>query len=209
MKITDLKVSVGGFSLSVPHAEFTPGKIHGIVGHNGSGKTILLKTIMGILEPESGVIDYEGLTMQEITFMSQRPYLLHGSVYDNLIYPLKLRGINPQDAAVAAEIDRLLELAGLLPMKNQYARSLSSGERQKLSFLRAVIFKPKFIMMDETLSNMDPESEGQILQLIREIQSSGAPITWLIVNHQLEAKEDLCDVIHRMEKGRYIGIIKG
>ena len=110
---------------------------------------------------------------------------------------------------MAAEIDRLLEKVGLLPMKNQYARSLSSGERQKLSFLRAVIFKPKFIMMDETLSNMDPESEAQILDLIREIQGSGEPMTWLIVNHQLEQKDDLCDVIHRMEKGSYCGIIKG
>ena len=209
MKITDLKVSVGGFTLAVSQAEFAPGKIHGIVGHNGSGKTILLKTLMGILEPESGVIDYEGLAMTDVTLMSQRPYLLHGTVYENLVYPLKLRGIDPKKTEMAAEIDRLLERVGLLGMKNQYARSLSSGERQKLSFLRAVIFKPKFIMMDETLSNMDPESEAQILDLIREIQGSGEPVTWLIVNHQLEQKEDLCDVIHRMEKGHYCGIIKG
>jgi len=209
MKITDLKVSVGGFSLSVPEAYIAPGKIHGIVGHNGSGKTILLKTIMGILTPEDGSIDYEGLTMEDVTLMSQRPYLLHGSVYDNLIYPLKLRGCNPQIPEMAAEIDRLLERVGLLPLKYQYARSLSSGERQKLSFLRAIIFKPKFIMMDETLSNMDPESEAQILGLIREIQAGDKPVTWLIVNHQLEQKEELCDVIHRMEKGIYCGIIKG
>ena len=208
MKITDLKVSAGGFSLSVPSAEFAPGKIHGITGHNGSGKTILLKTIMGIMTPSSGEIDYEGLTVQEVTLMSQRPYLLHGSVYENLVYPLKLRGIDPKAPEVADEIDRLLDRVGLLPLKNQYARSLSSGERQKLSFLRAIIFKPKFIMMDETLSNMDPESEAQILGLIREIQEKD-PVTWLIVNHQLEQKENLCDEIHRMEKGHYCGIIKG
>ena len=208
MKITDLKVSAGSFSLSVPSAEFAPGKIHGITGHNGSGKTILLKTIMGIMTPSSGEIDYEGLTVQEVTLMSQRPYLLHGSVYENLVYPLKLRGIDPKAPEVADEIDRLLDRVGLLPLKNQYARSLSSGERQKLSFLRAIIFKPKFIMMDETLSNMDPESEAQILGLIREIQEKN-PVTWLIVNHQLEQKENLCDEIHRMEKGRYCGIIKG
>lgn len=208
MKITDLKVTAGSFSLSIPSAEFTPGKIHGIVGHNGSGKTILLKTIMGIMTPDSGSIDYEGLTPQEITFMSQRPYLLHASVYENLVYPLKLRGIKPDAPEMAAEIDRLLERVGLLPMKDQYARSLSSGERQKLSFLRAVIFKPKFVMMDETLSNMDPESEAQILDIIREIQRT-EPITWLIVNHQLEQKKDLCDLIHRMEKGKYCGITEG
>ncbi len=208
MKITDLKTTVGGFTLSVPDAYFEPGKIHGIVGHNGSGKTILLKTIMGILTPETGCIDYEGLAMTDVTLMSQRPYLLHGSVYENLVYPLKLRGMKPDSPEMAAEIDCMLNRVGLLPLKNQYARSLSSGERQKLSFLRAIIFKPKLIMMDETLSNMDPESEEQILSLIREIQETD-PVTWLIVNHQLEQKEELCDVIHRMEKGTYGGIIKG
>ncbi len=208
MKITDLNVSAGGFSLSVPYADFTPGKIHGITGHNGSGKTILLKTIMGIMIPEAGSIDYEGLTMQDVTLMSQRPYLLHGSVYENLVYPLKLRGIDPKTPEMSEEIDRLLGRVGLLPMKNQYARSLSSGERQKLSFLRAIIFKPKFIMMDETLSNMDPESEAQIISLIREIQDT-EPVTWLVVNHQLEQKQNLCDEVHRMEKGHYCGIIKG
>ena len=68
---------------------------------------------------------------------------------------------------------------GLLGQKNQYARSLSSGERQKLSFLRAVIFKPRFIMMDETLSNLDPESEEIIIGLMKDIQQD-SPVTWLI-----------------------------
>jgi len=208
MKITDLKTRVGAFTLSVPDAYFEPGKIHGIVGHNGSGKTILLKTIMGILMPEAGHVDYEGLMPQDITLMSQRPYLLHGSVYENLVYPLKLRGIKPDSTEMDAEINHLLDRVGLLSLKHQYARSLSSGERQKLSFLRAIIFKPKLIMMDETLSNMDPESEAQILSLIMEMQKT-EPVTWLIVNHQLEQKEALCDVIHRMEKGTYCGIIKG
>lgn len=184
--------------------ELMPGKIHGLVGHNGSGKTILLKCIMGILTPDRGTIDYEGLTPQDITLMSQRPYLLHASVYDNLVYPLKVRGQRPDEK----EMDRLLERVGLLAQKKQYARSLSSGERQKLSFLRAIVFGPKFVMMDETLSNMDHDSEAVILDLIRQTQAE-RPITWLIVNHQLEQKKELCDVMHRMEKGRYCGITEG
>ena len=63
-------------------------------------------------------------------------------------------------------------------------------------------------MMDETLSNMDPGSEAAILDLIRQTQAE-RPITWLIVNHQLEQKKELCDVMHRMEKGRYCGITEG
>ena len=204
MIITDLSKTEGDFTLQIDRMELLPGKIHGLVGHNGSGKTILLKCIMGILTPDRGTIDYEGLTPQDITLMSQRPYLLHASVYDNLVYPLKVRGQRPDEK----EMDRLLERVGLLAQKKQYARSLSSGERQKLSFLRAMVFGPKFVMMDETLSNMDPDSEAVILDLIRQTQAE-RPITWLIVNHQLEQKKELCDVLHRMEKGRYCGITEG
>ena len=204
MRITDLSKTEGDFTLQIDRMELAPGKIHGLVGHNGSGKTILLKCIMGILTPDRGTIDYEGLTPQDITLMSQRPYLLHASVYDNLVYPLKVRGQRPDEK----EMDYLLERVGLLAQKNQYARSLSSGERQKLSFLRAMVFGPKFVMMDETLSNMDPDSEAVILDLIRQTQDE-QPITWLIVNHQLEQKKELCDVMHRMEKGRYCGITEG
>ncbi len=204
MIITDLSKKEGDFTLQIDRMELAPGKIHGLVGHNGSGKTILLKCIMGILTPDRGTIDYEGLTPQDITLMSQRPYLLHASVYDNLVYPLKVRGQRPDET----EMDRLLERVGLLAQKKQYARSLSSGERQKLSFLRAMVFGPKFVMMDETLSNMDPDSEAIILDLIRQTQDE-RPITWLIVNHQLEQKKELCDVMHRMEKGRYCGITEG
>ena len=204
MIITDLSKTEGDFTLQIDRMELMPGKIHGLVGHNGSGKTILLKCIMGILTPDRGTIDYEGLTPQDITLMSQRPYLLHASVYDNLVYPLKVRGQRPDEK----EMDRLLERVGLLAQKKQYARSLSSGERQKLSFLRAMVFGPKFVMMDETLSNMDPDSEAVILDLIRQTQAE-RPITWLIVNHQLEQKKELCDVMHRMEKGRYCGITEG
>ena len=204
MIITDLSKTEGDFTLQIDRMELLPGKIHGLVGHNGSGKTILLKCIMGILTPDRGTIDYEGLTPQDITLMSQQPYLLHASVYDNLVYPLKVRGQRPDEK----EMDRLLERVGLLAQKKQYARSLSSGERQKLSFLRAMVFGPKFVMMDETLSNMDPDSEAVILDLIRQTQAE-RPITWLIVNHQLEQKKELCDVMHRMEKGRYCGITEG
>lgn len=199
MKIINLEKKVGDFRLEIDYLNIEPGRIHGLAGHNGCGKTILLKTIMGILEPDSGRIDPEGLDRRDMTMMTQRPYLLHESVYENVIYPLKIRGIKVDEA----EVDRLLETAGLLAQKNQYARSLSSGERQKLSFLRAVIFGPKFVIMDETLSNMDPESEQSIVSMIKEIQAQ-EPITWLIVSHQAEHRSGLCEVMHYMEKGRII-----
>ena len=205
MKITDLEKNVGSFNLKLDDLYIKPGLVHGLAGHNGSGKTVLLKLIMGILEPDRGTIDLDGMDRRNMTMMSQRPYLLTGSVYDNIVYPLKLRKIKPDEA----EIDSLLERTGLLAQKNQYARSLSSGERQKLSFLRAIIFEPEFIIMDETLSNLDPESERAIVEIIKEIQSE-RPVTWLMVSHGRDVREELCDIIHYMEKGRITDeVIKG
>ena len=205
MKITDLEKNIGSFNLKIDDLYIKPGLVHGLAGHNGSGKTVLLKLIMGILEPDRGTIDLDGMDRRNMTMMSQRPYLLTGSVYDNIVYPLKLRKIKPDEA----EIDSFLERTGLLAQKNQYARSLSSGERQKLSFLRAIIFEPEFIIMDETLSNLDPESERAIVEIIKEIQSE-RPVTWLMVSHGRDVREELCDIIHYMEKGRITDeVIKG
>lgn len=205
MKITDLEKNVGNFNLKIDDLYIKPGLIHGLAGHNGCGKTVLLKLIMGILEPDRGRIDLEGMDRRAMTMMSQRPYLLTGSVYDNIVYPLKLRRIKPDEA----RINELLERTGLLAQKNQYARSLSSGERQKLSFIRAIIFRPEFIIMDETLSNLDPESERVIVEIIKEIQQM-RPVTWLMVSHGQDVREELCDIIHYMEKGRITDeVIKG
>ena len=188
MKITNLEKTIGNFHLEVDDLYIEPGKIHGIVGPNGCGKTVFLKMVAKILKPDGGSIDYEGLTGRDITMMSQRPYLMDASVYQNLIYPLTLRGIRPDEDAV----DQMLERAGLLSQK-----------KQKLSFLRALIFHPKLIMVDETLSNLDPESEALFEGMIVEVQKE-APITWMIVNHQLDHIYQLCDQIHYMEKGRFV-----
>lgn len=199
MRITNIEKTIGKFHMEVDDLYIEPEKIHGIVGPNGCGKTVFLKMLAGIIMPDKGTLDYEGLSPRDITMMFQQPYLTHDSVYENLIYPLRIRGIRPDEE----EIDRMLNRVGLKEQKRQYARSLSSGERQKLSFLRAVIFKPRMIMVDETLSNLDSESEELFVGMISEIQKE-RPITWLIVNHQLDHIYQLCDEIHYMEKGRFV-----
>ncbi len=199
MRITELRKRIGKTDLYVEDLKIESGRIHGLVGPNGCGKTTLLKLIMGIVEPDSGTVDYEGLKPSDITMMSQRPYLMHSSVYDNIIYPLKIRGekIDP------AEIDALLERAGILEIKDQYAGSLSSGERQKLSFIRAIVFRPKMILMDETLSNLDADSEKLFREMVMERHREDGS-TWLIVSHQWDEMNELFDEVHHMEKGRVV-----
>jgi len=199
MRITDLRKKIGKTDLYIEDLKIESGLIHGLVGPNGCGKTTLLKLIMGIVPPDSGTIDYEGLSMTDMTMMSQRPYLMHKSVYDNIVYPLKIRG----EKADSDEVRALMERAGLLDLKDQYAGSLSSGERQKLSFIRAIVFRPKMVLMDETLSNLDAESEALFKEIIMERHREDGS-TWLIVSHQWDEMNDLFDKVHHMEKGRIV-----
>ena len=199
MRITELRKKVGKTDLYIEDLKIESGMIHGLVGPNGCGKTTLLKVIMGITEPDSGSIDYEGLKPSDITMMSQRPYLMHANVYDNIVYPLKIRGVKPDEA----KIDELLERTGLLDIKDQYAGSLSSGERQKLSFIRAIVFRPKMVLMDETLSNLDADSEKLFREIVMERHREDGS-TWLIVSHQWDEMNELFDKVHHMEKGRIV-----
>ncbi|MEG2082887.1 MAG: ATP-binding cassette domain-containing protein, partial [Oscillospiraceae bacterium] len=125
--------------------------------------------------------------------------LLHTTVYQNLIYPLKIRNYTIEEE----QVDYWLARAGLTDKKKQYARSLSSGEQQKLSFIRALIFKPKLVIIDETLSNLDPDSAALFEQLILE-QQNKEPITWITISHQLVHIKKICDIVHFMENGNIV-----
>ena len=97
MKIIDVEKKIGDFRLQIDQFEIEEGEIHGFIGSNGSGKTTLAKIIMDVLKPDKGKIDYGNLKMTDITMTSQRPYLLHDTVYENIVYPLKIRKIPPRN----------------------------------------------------------------------------------------------------------------
>ncbi|MCL2678490.1 MAG: ABC transporter ATP-binding protein [Clostridiales bacterium] len=196
MKISNLEKNFGEFSLRIESLALPPGQIYGIIGPNGSGKTTAIKLIAGLLKPDGGAIDREGLSPRDITLAPRKPYLLHDSVYRNLVYPLRLRGIKPNPH----EIDRCLKIAGLENRRDQFALSLSTGEQQKLSLIRALIFSPKLILLDEALSNLDLESVGLFERLILGRQQK-EPVTWVIISHQLSHIQRLCSYLFFMHNG--------
>ena len=197
MKISSIHKSFGKFSLRVEELSLRPGEIYGVIGPNGCGKTTLMKIIAGLLKPDSGRIDHEGLTPRDITMVSRKPYLIHDTVERNLVYPLIIRGIKPDDGLVKS----YLEIAGLWEAREEYAPGLSSGQQQKLALMRALIFSPKLVLIDEAFSNLDMESAAAFEQLILERQRS-SPVTYIICAHQLSHIQRLCGYVFFMHGGR-------
>jgi len=196
MKISNVKKNYEKFSLFIKDLDMPEGKIYGIIGPNGCGKTTAMKLMAGVTKPDSGFIDYEGLTQRDITMVLRKPYILHDTVIRNLVYPLKLRGIKP-DAGI---VDHYLEITGLQNYRDEYALTLSGGEQQKLALVRALIFSPKMIFVDEAFSNMDIESVAFFENYILEMQKEKKK-TWVIISHQLSNIRHLCEHVFFMFSG--------
>lgn len=187
LEVKDLKVSYGkieaikGISLKV-----NKGEIVTLVGANGAGKTTLLKTISGILKPSAGVINFEGKNIQNIA--------PHNRVLEGLCQAPEGRGIFPGMTVLenlemgkysrpdwknelAEDLERIYTLfPRLKERQNQAGGTLSGGEQQMLSIGRALMSRPRLLLLDEPSMGLAPMFIQQIFNIIREIQSQGVSI---------------------------------
>ena len=189
-----------GFSLHIERLVIERPGIYGLVGPNGCGKSSTAKLIAGILRPDSGTIR-TGLEAGKITMVTQKPYIMDDTVLGNLAYPLRLRRFRKAQAEDLC----LEELAkvGLLHRKNQHARALSGGEKQKLALLRAMIFDPELIILDEAMTDLDLDSLDLFIRMIRDRQER-RPAIWIIISHQLAQVRRLCRHLFFMSGGRLV-----
>ncbi len=197
MIVSGLKKTLGAFNLDIESLSLSKPGIYGLIGPNGCGKTTVAKILSGVVRADSGNIDNEGLDSREITMIPQKSYFIDDSVYNNLVYPLKIRGIRPEQSIC----DACLEKIALAGRRNQHASSLSSGEQQKLALMRAVIFEPKFIIVDEALTDLDIDSLDMFERMFLDMQER-KPIIWLVISHQLAHVQRLCDYVFFMENGK-------
>jgi len=197
MLLRDVKKKLGSFSLSVDNLTISEPGIYGLIGPNGCGKSTLTKIITGLLAPDSGTVDTEGLSAKDITYLSRKPYIMEDTVYNNLVYPLKLRNIKLEENEIAAFLGKMK----FTQRGNQRAKSLSGGELQKLAFLRSLIFRPKFIVADEAMTALDGESLELFENTIIEDQEREQSI-WLIVSHHMPHINRICKKVYSMLDGR-------
>src|SRR3972149_2080594 len=132
-----------------------------VVGPSGAGKTTLLRLLDLLEEPTSGRVFFDGvdtarpekdkvLLRRQIGMVFQQVNMLNTSVYENVAYPLRIRGVKDK---VAEKVDEVLELVGLRGFEKRKALTLSGGEMQRISLAQSLIFDPKLLLLDEPTAN--------------------------------------------------------
>lgn len=182
--------------------EFKSGKINVLMGRNGIGKSTLFNIIAGLDEDYEGSIAYDGEAlsrekMQDITLVSQKPYILNRSVYENLAYPLRLRKYSKRE--IEEKVEFYIEKLQLKELRDQNGQSLSGGEMQRVSLGRALIFSPKLLLLDEYTASIDERSLGFMEEIVLEYKETGANI--IMITHSKEQAERLGDSLVYMKEG--------
>jgi ABC-type Fe3+/spermidine/putrescine transport system ATPase subunit len=184
-----------------------PGQVLGLVGHSGSGKTTLLRVMAGLQAPDAGTVKIDDIVvndprvvipphLRELSMVFQSPGLWpHMTVAENIRFTLEDRSRVEQDR----RIDALLSAAGLTEYGSRFPGQLSGGEARRVSILRALAPEKRYMLMDEPLVNLDPETKAEIHRLIRS-EARGRGV--LYVTHDASELEGFADVVIRMRRGR-------
>ncbi|MDV3167088.1 MAG: ATP-binding cassette domain-containing protein [Vigna little leaf phytoplasma] len=184
------------------HLDINTGDIFGLIGKTGSGKTTLLRIMNGFLKADNEENIIRKFTRMESSMIFQHFNLLHNlNVFDNAALPLKLRKITNKD--IDHKINNLLQMFGLLEIKNAYPKILSGGQKQRLAIVRSLSILPKIIFCDEPTSALDEETSQDILKIIKEINQR-YKTTIVFVSHDMKIIQNLCNKIAILEKGLII-----
>jgi ABC-type Fe3+/spermidine/putrescine transport system ATPase subunit len=194
--------AVDDFSCSVPRGSFTT-----LLGPSGCGKTTLLRIIAGFFEPDGGTVFIGGKDQRGIapehreTGIVFQDYALfpHMKAAENLAYGLKIRGAKKD--LIREETAKTASLLGLEGLLDRYPGELSGGQQQRLALGRAIILKPRLLLMDEPLSSLDAKLRLRVREELKDIQKR-LGITTIYVTHDQEEALSLSDHIAVMHDGR-------
>ena len=179
---------------------FEYGKIYGIYGHNGSGKTMLLRAIAGLLVPDSGSVVIDGKVLhKDMSFppsigivIENMNLLPQYNAYDNLKILGKIK-----KTATDEDIKTALERVGL--KSDLKVKKFSLGMKQRLNIAQAVFEKQKIILLDEPTNALDNDGVQLIYKLLKEEKERGALV--VITTHHKEDLKEICDVVLEMTEG--------
>ena len=184
-------------------ANFERGKIHGLIGRNGSGKTMLMKCICGFVRPTSGEITVDGKRIgrdrdfpENVGIIIETPgFIPYYSGLKNLRLLAALNGKISKD-----DVRKTMEQVGLDPSLKRHVRKYSLGMRQRLGLAQAIMEDPGLFVLDEPMNGLDKDGVRDMRRYLLDLKAQGKTI--LIASHSAEDIDVLCDTVCEMDKGR-------
>ncbi|MGC1244669.1 MAG: ABC transporter ATP-binding protein [Spirulinaceae cyanobacterium] len=214
-KETPLIKAVDGVSF-----QLYPGEIFGLVGESGCGKSTLSRTILQLMRPTSGSINFQGVDLtqlseaavrqrrREIQMVFQDPHACLNplmKVGESIADPLLIHKLATLTEA-KVQVEKMLTRVGLTPVQDYYHRypaDLSGGQQQRVAIARALITRPTLLICDEPVSMLDASVQTQVLELMQSLQTE-FNLTYLFITHDLWVARFLCDRIAVMNKGQIV-----
>ncbi|WNQ10279.1 sulfate ABC transporter ATP-binding protein [Paenibacillus aurantius] len=183
------------------------GKLIGLLGPSGGGKTTILRMLAGLEQPDSGEIRFHGRRVNEappqergIGFVFQNYALFkHMSVYDNIAFGLTLRKKARKE--IAARVEELIELTGLSGLGKRLPHQLSGGQRQRVAFARAIAPEPQLLLLDEPFAAIDAKVRKELRTWLKEMIDR-VKITTIFVTHDQEEAVEVADEIMVINQGK-------
>lgn len=182
--------------LDIPRLSIEKGSVTVFRGHNGSGKTTMLKLLNGLLVPSAGKI----ISGSPSVLVQQEPYLFHGTVFQNLFSPLRFHGRKVRNRT--EYISEVLKLVGLQGFEKRKARDLSGGEKKRVAIARALMTDPEVLLLDEPDANVDAETSKELENLIRTLCSRGMSV--VLCSHNRGFAYRTADIIIDLYRGKIV-----
>jgi phospholipid/cholesterol/gamma-HCH transport system ATP-binding protein len=216
IQLTDLHKSFGsqkvlnGLNLTVPD-----GQITAIIGPSGEGKSVLLRHIIGLMQPDSGQIEIDGESIigirrsemnrirEKFGMLFQNAALFDSmNVFENVAFPLQEKTSFSKDE-IRARVQSALENVGLKNVEQKFTDELSGGMKKRVGLARALLLNPKIILFDEPTTGLDPIIKRAIHQLIRETHAKFG-FTALVVSHEIPEIFDIAQNVAMLFRGEIL-----
>ena len=195
------RVALDGLTFAVP-----PGRVVGLLGPNGSGKTTAMRIVFGVIPADGGTVrdrdrplDVE--TRRRFGDMPEERGLSPGMrVRDQLVYFARLAGVANDEAG--RRTDALLERLGVADRGDEPVEKLSLGNQQRVQLAAALVHEPEVLVLDEPFSGLDPLAAASLSEIVQDAARSGRTV--LFSSHQLDLVEDLCESVAVIDRGRLV-----
>jgi ABC-type glutathione transport system ATPase component len=207
-----------GYNVAVDDVTFEirPGETVGLVGESGSGKSTVARTVIGLVKPDAGTIEFKGKDItghspHQLKAVRRDMQMIFQDPYASLNPRLTVRDVIAEAWRVhrdvvprnrwTAEVKELMERVGLDPgYSDRYPHQFSGGQRQRIGIARALALRPKLIICDEPVSALDVSVQAQVLNLLDDLQDE-LGLAYLFISHDLSVIEHLCDRVLVLHQG--------